>query len=194
LRLPHLCLGGLRLRATKPRYSILLPVTWQLDTLQRQLPHWFSMFQCFNVHILVKLGAFLYLSNGVVNIDKGDKLKWKKLINPQRKLNSRLLFTVVGSQSKIFKTFWEPNVKPSLNKKQNSIYMLEYFLQRCRKDRTKWFLQRVDLLHIKLKLRDLNYQTPFFADCILNTKKIATKFNFQLITLEILKQSERSIF
>jgi hypothetical protein len=47
--------------------------------------------------------------------------------------------------------------------------MLEYFLQRRpKKYCNKKSLQRVDfLLHIKLKLRGLNYQTPFYADCTL---------------------------
>ena len=44
--------------------------------------------------------------------------------------------------------------------------MIEYFLQRCPKDCTKKSLQKVDLLHIELKLRDLNCQTPFYADYI----------------------------
>jgi hypothetical protein len=45
--------------------------------------------------------------------------------------------------------------------------MLEHFLQRFPKDCTKKSLQRVDLLQDKLKLRCLNYQTPFYANCIL---------------------------
>jgi hypothetical protein len=35
--------------------------------------------------------------------------------------------------------------------------MLEYFLQHCSKDCNKNPLQRVDLLHIELELRGLNY-------------------------------------
>jgi hypothetical protein len=42
--------------------------------------------------------------------------------------------------------------------------MLEYFLQRCPKDCTRKPLQRTNLLYIRLKLRDLNYETPFYAD------------------------------
>jgi hypothetical protein len=47
--------------------------------------------------------------------------------------------------------------------------MLECFLQRCPKYCTKRFFQRVvDLIHhIELELQDINYQTPFCADCIL---------------------------
>ena len=45
--------------------------------------------------------------------------------------------------------------------------MLERFLQRCPKGFTKRSLQRVDLLRIELELRWLNYQTPFYADCVL---------------------------
>jgi hypothetical protein len=49
-------------------------------------------------------------------------------------------------------------------------------------------LQRVNLLNIDLELQGLNYQTPFYADCILRYRdKVATKFTFQLITLPILK-------
>ena len=39
--------------------------------------------------------------------------------------------------------------------------MLEYFLQHCPKDCIKKLLQRINLPHIRLGLRDLNYQTPF---------------------------------
>jgi hypothetical protein len=56
--------------------------------------------------------------------------------------------------------------------------MLEYFLQLCHKDCTKRSLQRVDLLHIKLKLRGLNYQTPFYADCILKYLENCHKTTF----------------
>jgi hypothetical protein len=66
--------------------------------------------------------------------------------------------------------------------------MLEYFLQCCPKDRTKKSLQRVDLLHIKLELLGLKYQTPFIPTVSQNTKKIAIKSTFRLITLAIFKQ------
>ena len=49
--------------------------------------------------------------------------------------------------------------------------MLEYFLQRCPKDCTRNPLQSTNLLHIRLELRDLNYQTPFYADCTLKYQK-----------------------
>ena len=49
--------------------------------------------------------------------------------------------------------------------------MLEYFVQRCPKDCTKKILQRANFLHIELKLGGQNDQTPFYADCILNTEK-----------------------
>jgi hypothetical protein len=46
--------------------------------------------------------------------------------------------------------------------------MLEYFLQRCPNDYcTRKPLRRTNLLYIRLELRDLNYQTPFYADCTL---------------------------
>jgi hypothetical protein len=54
--------------------------------------------------------------------------------------------------------------------------MLNYFLQRCPKDCTKKPLQRVDLLHIELKLRVLNYKTPVYADCILKYRESCYKF------------------
>jgi hypothetical protein len=51
------------------------------------------------------------------------------------------------------------------------VCMLEYFLQRCSKDCTRKPLQRTILLHLRLELRDLNYQTPFYADCTLKCQK-----------------------
>ena len=45
--------------------------------------------------------------------------------------------------------------------------MLKYFLQRFPKGYTKKPLQKVDLPHIKLELRGLNYQTPLYTDCML---------------------------
>jgi hypothetical protein len=56
--------------------------------------------------------------------------------------------------------------------------MLEYFLQRCPKDCTKKFLLRIDLLHIELELRDLNYQTPFYAGCTLKYREDCHKIYF----------------
>jgi hypothetical protein len=55
--------------------------------------------------------------------------------------------------------------------KEVIVHMLERFLQRCPKDCAKNFLQRVDLLHFELELRGLNYQTPFYADCILKYRE-----------------------
>jgi hypothetical protein len=72
--------------------------------------------------------------------------------------------------------------------------MLEYFLQRYLKDCTKKrpLFQRAKLLHIELELQGLNYQTPFYADCILKYREIAAKSTFWLINLAILKQSQKS--
>ena len=51
---------------------------------------------------------------------------------------------------------------------QGAYVTVEHFLQRFPKDcNTKKSLQRIDLLHFKLELRGLNYQTPFYAGCIL---------------------------
>jgi hypothetical protein len=47
------------------------------------------------------------------------------------------------------------------------VRMLEHFLQRFPKDCTKKFLRGIGLLHVKLELQGLNYETPFYADCIL---------------------------
>ena len=59
--------------------------------------------------------------------------------------------------------------------------MLEYFLKRCSKDCTKKnSLQRAELLQIELKLRDLNYQTPFYADCTLKYRKNCYKISFSV--------------
>jgi hypothetical protein len=58
--------------------------------------------------------------------------------------------------------------------------MLEYFLQRCPKDCTRKPLQRTSLLHIRLKLRDLNYQTPFYADCTLKYQENCHKIHFSV--------------
>jgi hypothetical protein len=56
--------------------------------------------------------------------------------------------------------------------------MLEYFLQRCPNDySTRKPIQRTDLLHIRLKLRDLNYQTPRYADCTLKYQKKKKKYH-----------------
>ena len=58
-------------------------------------------------------------------------------------------------------------------------------------------LQRVDLLHMELELRDPNYQTPFYADCILKYRKkchkiyflVGNSCNFEVISKSnILKQ------
>jgi hypothetical protein len=61
------------------------------------------------------------------------------------------------------------------------VCMLEYFLQRCPKDCTRKPLQRTNLLHIsyiRLKLRDLNYQTPSYADCNLKYQENHDKIYF----------------
>ena len=58
--------------------------------------------------------------------------------------------------------------------------MLEYFLQCCPKDCIKKFLQRVDLTHIELELRGLNYQTPFCTDCILKYQENCYKIYFSV--------------
>jgi hypothetical protein len=58
------------------------------------------------------------------------------------------------------------------------VCMLEYILQRCPKDCTRKPLQRANLLHIRLELRDLNYQTPFYAECTLKYQKNYYKIYF----------------
>jgi hypothetical protein len=59
--------------------------------------------------------------------------------------------------------------------------MLKYFLQSCLNNCTKKSIQGVDLLNTELGLRGLNYQTPFYADCILkcpeNCHKIYVLFD-----------------
>jgi hypothetical protein len=76
-------------------------------------------------------------------------------------------------------------------------FTVEYFLQRCPKDCTINPLQRANLLHIKLELRGLNYQTPFYANCTLKYKKnyhkiylsVDNSCNFEVISKSnILKQ------
>ena len=68
------------------------------------------------------LCVYTLVISGTVNIDERGKLERKKLINPKRELNSRLLFTV-GSQSKTFETFSEPNAKPSFDKHKPNMYV-----------------------------------------------------------------------
>jgi BarA-like signal transduction histidine kinase len=58
------------------------------------------------------------------------------------------------------------------------VCMLEYFLQCYPKDCTRSPLQRTNLLHIRLELRDQNYQTPFYADCILKCLENRHKIYF----------------
>ena len=58
--------------------------------------------------------------------------------------------------------------------------MLEYFLQRCPKDCTRRPLQGTNLLHTRLVLRDLNYQTPFYVDCTLKYQKNHHKIYFSV--------------
>jgi hypothetical protein len=61
------------------------------------------------------------------------------------------------------------------------VCMLEYFLQRCcPKDCTRNPLQRTNLLHIRLKLRGLNNQTPFYADYILKYQENCHKIYFSV--------------
>ena len=55
---------------------------------------------------------------------------------------------------------------------------MEYFLQRCVEDYIEKFLQGVDLLHIELELRRLNYETPFYADCTLKNWEDCYKIHF----------------
>ena len=83
---------------------------------------------------------------------------------------------------------------------KEQLTLLEYFSQRCPKDCTKKALQRVDLLHIELEFRALNYQTPFYADCILKSPKNLHKIyflvdnscNFEVISKSnILKQIDK---
>ena len=61
---------------------------------------------------------------------------------------------------------------------ETRVCMLEYFLQRFPKDCTKNPLQRTNLLHIRLKLRGLNYQTPFYGIVPENTKNNYQKIYF----------------
>ena len=42
------------------------------------------------------------------------------------------------------------------------------------------YFQRVDLLHSELELLDINYQTPFYAECILKYRKNRHKINFSV--------------
>ena len=64
---------------------------------------------------------------------------------------------------------------------KNPICTLKYFLLRCRKGRTKKkLLQRADLLHIELKLLGQNYQTPFYADCIIKYRENLHKICFSV--------------
>jgi hypothetical protein len=58
--------------------------------------------------------------------------------------------------------------------------LLEYFLQCYFKNCTKKVLQRVDLLHTELQLWGLNYQTPFYADCILRYRENCYKIHFSV--------------
>ena len=51
------------------------------------------------------------------------------------------------------------------------VCMSENFLQRYPKDCIRKPLQGANLLHIRLELRGLNYQTPFYADYILKYQK-----------------------
>jgi hypothetical protein len=61
------------------------------------------------------------------------------------------------------------------------VRMLEFFLQRCcPKSCSKTSVQRVDLLHIEFKLRSLNYQTPFYAGCILKYQENYYKIHFSV--------------
>ena len=55
---------------------------------------------------------------------------------------------------------------------------VRYVLQRCPKDCTKKFLQRIDLLHIELELRGLNYKTPLYANCIIKYRENCHKIYF----------------
>ena len=56
-------------------------------------------------------------------------------------------------------------------------YVLRYY---CPKDCNKKILQGVDLLHIELGLRGLNYQTPFYIDCVLKYQENCHKIHFSV--------------
>ena len=58
------------------------------------------------------------------------------------------------------------------------VRMLEHFSQRFPKGCTEKYLQKIDLLHVKLKLRGLNYQTPFYEDCVLRYQENCYKNYF----------------
>ena len=74
------------------------------------------------------------------------------------------------------------------------VRMLEYFLQRCPKDRSKISVQKVYLLHIKFELRDLNYQTPLYAGCIWKYQENSHKIYFLVDSSCIFKAiSKRNI-
>jgi hypothetical protein len=76
---------------------------------------------------------------------------------------------------------YETNVESMVSHcKEVIVRMLEYCLQRCPKDCGKKLLQRVDLLHIELELRSLNYKTPFYVDCILKYRKNRNKTYFSV--------------
>jgi hypothetical protein len=59
-----------------------------------------------------------------------------------------------------------------------SYNMLEYFSQRYPTDCTKKILQKVGSPVIELELRGPNYQTPFYADCILKYQENCHKIYF----------------
>ena len=70
--------------------------------------------------------------------------------------------------------------------------MLEYFLQRCPKVCTKKFFQRVDALHIELKLWGKNYQTPFYAHYILKYRENCHEIYFSVNNFCNLKAISKS--
>ena len=57
---------------------------------------------------------------------------------------------------------------------------VEHFLYRCSKGCTKKFLQKVNLLHIDLELRALNYQTQLYVDGILKCRGNCYKIHFSV--------------
>jgi hypothetical protein len=99
--------------------------------------------------------------------------------------------------------YWPTHLRTSMcseSIQEVRVCMLEYFLQRCPKDCTRKPLQRTNLLHIRLELRDLNYQTPFYADCILKCPEnyhkiyflVDNSCNFKAISKsDILKQIQK---
>ena len=59
--------------------------------------------------------------------------------------------------------------------------MLEYFLQTCPEDLTKKIPSKIRFTaYIELELGGLNYQTPFYADCILKYQENCYKIHISV--------------